>query len=137
MYIHKTKIRVRYAETDQMGVVHHSTYAIYYEQARTEALRNLGVSYREIEQKGIMLPVISLNVEYIRPAKYDDLLTIDTILSEVPSSKILFKYETYNEQQVCINKGVTVHAFINTQTNRPCRVPQWLLDLLIPIINKS
>jgi len=128
MYCHETKIRVRYAETDQMGVVHHSTYALYFEEARTEAIRILGFSYREIEEKGIFMPVIDLKIKYIKPAQYDDLLTIKTYVREMPSSSFRFEYETYNANNQCINKGETTLAFVNRQSNRPCRAPEWLLE---------
>ena len=137
MYCHETKIRVRYAETDQMGVVHHSTYALYYEEARTEALRQIGISYREIEEKGIMMPVVDLKIKYIKSARYDDVLKVRTILRELPSSKMVFEYETYNEQNECINKGETTLAFINMSIKRPCRAPEWLIELLQSHLKKT
>jgi acyl-CoA thioester hydrolase len=130
MYCHETKIRVRYAETDQMGVVHHSIYALYFEESRTEAIRELGYSYREIEEKGIFMPVIDLKIKYIKPAQYDDLLIIKTFVKEIPNSTFKFEYETYNSKNQCINKAETTLAFINRQTNRPCRAPEWLTEVI-------
>jgi len=137
MYCHETKIRVRYAETDQMGVVHHSTYALYYEESRTEAIRKLGYSYREIEEKGIFMPVIDLKIKYIKPSRYDDLLTIKTFVRELPNSSLKFEYETYNADGQCINKGETTLAFINRQTNRPCRAPEWLTEVLTKYMDEK
>lgn len=136
MYSYDTKIRVRYGETDQMGVVHHSTYALYYEEGRTEALRHLGLSYREIESRGIFMPVISLTMKYLRSAYYDEQLTIRTYIKEMPTSKITFEYETYNEKNECISKGETVLAIVNKETQRPCRAPEWLTELLAKNMKK-
>jgi len=94
-----TNVRVRYGETDQMGVVYHGNYASYFEIARTEWLRNLGVTYKELENKGIMLPVISLFFNFIKSAKYDDVLTIIVILKKKPLVKIEFDYEIYNQKK--------------------------------------
>ncbi|ETN95659.1 acyl-CoA thioesterase [Zhouia amylolytica] len=127
---HQINIRVRYAETDQMGVVYHGNYAQYLELGRVEWLRNLGVSYRSMEESGIMLPVISLQMSYKKSAKYDDLLTIKTRLKKTPSVKIEFDYEIWNEKEELLLEGNTVLAFINMETNRPTRCPDYILEQL-------
>jgi acyl-CoA thioester hydrolase len=123
MYISETSIRVRYAETDQMGYVYYGHYAMYYEVARVESLRQLGLTYREIEEMGVMMPVLENKSRYLAPARYDDLLRIVTTMREKPGVKIKFEYEIYNGENALINKGETVLVFINKATNKPCRQP--------------
>jgi len=125
-----TNIRVRYGETDQMGVVYHGNYASYFEIARTEWLRNLGVTYKELENKGIMLPVISLFFNFIKSAKYDDVLTITVILKKKPLVKIEFDYEIYNQKKEKISTGNSVLAFMDMKTNKPLRCPNYILEKL-------
>ena len=125
-----TNIRVRYGETDQMGVVYHGNYASYFEIARTEWLRNLGVTYKELENKGIMLPVISLFFTFIKSAKYDDVLTITVILKKKPLVKIEFDYEIYNQKKEKISVGNSVLAFMDMKTNKPLRCPNYILEKL-------
>ncbi len=125
-----TNIRVRYGETDQMGVVYHGNYASYFEIARTEWLRNLGVTYKELENKGIMLPVISLFFNFIKSAKYDDVLTITVILKKKPLVKIEFDYEIYNQKKEKISVGNSVLAFMDMKTNKPLRCPNYILEKL-------
>ena len=125
-----TNIRVRYGETDQMGVVYHGNYASYFEIARTEWLRNLGVTYKELENKGIMLPVISLFFTFIKSAKYDDVLTIIVILKKKPLVKIEFDYEIYNQKKEKISTGNSVLAFMDMKTNKPLRCPDYILEKL-------
>ena len=125
-----TNIRVRYGETDQMGVVYHGNYASYFEIARTEWLRNLGVTYKELENKGIMLPVISLFFNFIKSAKYDDVLTITVILKKKPLVKIEFDYEIYNQKKEKISIGNSVLAFMDMKTNKPLRCPNYILEKL-------
>jgi len=123
MYISETSIRVRYAETDQMGYVYYGHYAMYYEVARVESLRQLGLTYREIEEMGVMMPVLENKSRYLAPARYDDLLRIVTTLREKPGVKIKFEYEIFNGENTLINKGETILVFINKATNKPCRQP--------------
>ena len=123
-------VRVRYGETDQMGVVYHGNYASYFEIARTEWLRNLGVTYKELENKGIMLPVISLFFNFIKSAKYDDVLTIIVILKKKPLVKIEFDYEIYNQKKEKISTGNSVLAFMDMKTNKPLRCPDYILEKL-------
>ena len=123
-------IRVRYGETDQMGVVYHGNYATYFEVARTEWLRNLGVTYKDLENNGIMLPVISLSFNFVKSAKYDDLLTISVFLKKRPLVKIEFDYEIYNQNKEKISTGNSVLAFIDMKTNKPIKCPDYILNKL-------
>ena len=122
-----TKTRIRYSETDQMGVVYHGNYAQFFELGRTEWLRSLGVTYKDMEIKGIMLPVISLNCNFIKSALYDDVLTIKTILKKKPMVKIEFDYEIVNQNNELICTGNTTLAFMNRKTMKPARCPDYLL----------
>jgi acyl-CoA thioester hydrolase len=130
MYNSQTTVRVRYAETDQMGYVYYGNYAMYFEVARVESLRQLGLTYKELENMGIMMPVLEHTTRYKAPARYDELLTIRTTIKEKPGVRIRFFYEIYNEQQVLINEGNTELVFIDMKTNRPCRAPQQMQDVL-------
>ncbi|HET9487110.1 MAG TPA: thioesterase family protein [Chryseosolibacter sp.] len=123
MYISETSIRVRYGETDQMGYVYYGHYAMYYEVARVESLRQLGLTYKEIEEMGVMMPVLENRSKYLAPARYDDLLRIVTTLREKPGVKIKFEYEIFNDENKLIHQGETVLVFMNKLTNRPCRQP--------------
>jgi len=125
-----TNVPVRYGETDQMGVVYHGNYASYFEIARTEWLRNLGVTYKELENKGIMLPVISLFFNFIKSAKYDDVLTIIVILKKKPLVKIEFDYEIYNQKKEKISTGNSILAFMDMKTNKPLRCPDYIFEKL-------
>jgi acyl-CoA thioester hydrolase len=130
MYISETSIRVRYGETDQMGYVYYGHYAMYYEVARVESLRQLGLTYREIEEMGVLMPVLENTSRYLAPARYDDLLRIVTTLREKPGVKIKFEYDIYNGENTLIHKGETVLVFINKATNRPCRQPPAMQKVL-------
>ena len=125
-----TKTRVRYSETDQMGVVYHGNYAQFFELGRTEWLRKLGVTYKGMENNGIMLPVISLSCKFIKSAKYDDILTIETFLKKKPMVKIEFDYIITNQDQDLICTGNSVLAFMNMETGKPRRCPDDLLERL-------
>ncbi len=127
-YTNETKIRVRYGETDQMAYVYYGNYAQYFEVARVEWMRNLGLSYKELEAQGIMLPVLKLEVNYHKPGKYDDLLTIKTIVKKKPSVRIEFHFEIYNEQNELITTGFTSLVFIDMKRNRPTKAPKIVLD---------
>ncbi|MFK7812292.1 MAG: acyl-CoA thioesterase [Maribacter sp.] len=130
MNFNEISFRVRYAETDQMGVVYHGNYAQYMEMGRVEWLRTMGISYKNMEENGIMLPVISLSINYKKPALYDDLITVRTILKKMPSVKIEFDFEIYNEAREILAEATVVLAFIDMERNRPVRCPQYLLDLI-------
>ena len=121
-------IRVRYGETDKMGYVYYGNYAQYFEVARVELLRSLGVSYKSLEDSGVMLPVLHFDIKYIKPAYYDDLLTIKTIVEEVPQVKIKFKYETYNQENVLLNVAETTLVFVDMKSNKPTMCPEKLLN---------
>jgi acyl-CoA thioester hydrolase len=126
----ETEIRVRYGETDQMGVVYHANYAVYFEVGRTEWLREFGFSYSAMEVEGIMLPVISLNINYKNSARYDDVLKVKTKLKKMPTASIEFDYELTNHKDELLATGNTVLAFIDAKRNRPTRCPKYLLDKL-------
>jgi len=129
MFSHETQYRVCYGDTDQMGVVYYGNYPRLYEIGRTELMRDLGLSYKEIEDEGIALPVISLNVNYHRPAKYDEVLCIRTTIKEIPNSRIQFFYEILNEEGKRINTGDTVLVFIDRKSQRPTRAPKNIMQL--------
>jgi len=131
---HEIKVRVRYSETDQMGVVYHGNYAQYLEMGRVEWLRNLGITYLSMEENGIMLPVISIKLNFVKSAKYDDLLSVKTILSKIPSVKIEFDYEIKNQNEEIIATGNTILAFINMQKKRPVKCPDYLLEKIDDIL---
>ncbi|WP_445455239.1 acyl-CoA thioesterase [Flavobacterium sp. HNIBRBA15423] len=123
-------VRVRYAETDQMGVVYHGNYAQYFEMGRVEWLRNLGISYKWMEENGIMLPVVALNMNYKKPARYDDLLKVKTIFKSQSSVKIEFDYEIYNEKVELLTTGYSMLVFVNMKTGRPTLPPDYVMERL-------
>ena len=132
MYRSETKIRVRYAETDKMGFVYYGNYAAYYEVARVEALRSLGLTYRSMEESGIILPVLENYSKYILPALYDDLLNIVVMIRELPGTRIKFEYELYNQDNKLINLGYTTLVFVDLKTGRPMDIPAFILEMLKP-----
>lgn len=125
----EVKIRVRYKDTDAMGVVHHSNYVNFYETARTEMLREFGTTYKTLEKSGVMLPVRSVVMDFFAPARYDDLLTVKIFLKDPPAAKMVFYHEIYNEAGELVNKGTVVLAYMNADTRRATRAPQWFLSL--------
>ena len=125
---HEISVRVRYAETDQMAVVYHGNYAQYFEMGRVEWLRNMGVSYKWMEDNGIMLPVVSLTMNYKKPARYDDLLIIKTIFKSQTSVKIEFDYEIYNDKRELLTTGYSMLVFVDMKTLRPTIPPSYVLD---------
>ena len=130
MNLNHFSFRVRYGETDQMGVVYHGNYVDYLEIGRTEWLRKLGLTYKEMEEDGIILPVIHLQIDYKKSAKYDDLLTIETILVNRPVVKITFDYKIRNESGELLAEASTVLAFMDKHTLKPIRCPEYILDKL-------
>ena len=129
MFISEVKIRVRYGETDRMGYVYYGNYAEYFEVARVEALRELGMNYKEMEDSGIMLPVYTFNIKYIRPALYDDMLTIKTSIKEIPkTTRITFLHDIYNEKQELLNTGEVTLVFIDTKSKKPIGAPENFLE---------
>lgn len=130
MRLNSFSFRVRYGETDQMGVVYHGNYAQYLEMGRIEWLRALGISYKSMEENGIILPVISLQIDYKKSALYDDLLTVETNIKKSPLVKIEFDYKIYNEARELLVTANTVLAFMDKQTNRPVKCPDYILEKL-------
>jgi len=125
MFIYDSKVRVRYIETDQMGIVHHANYAQYYELARTECFEACsGMSYEQMEAEGVMLPILDLQARYLKPAYYNQVLTIRSIVRELPTVRLHVEYEIYNEAQELINQGKTTLVFVNKATRRPCAPPE-------------
>lgn len=127
---HQFSVRVRYAETDQMGVVYHGNYAQYFEMGRVEWLRNLGVSYKWMEENGIMLPVVSLTMNYKKPARYDDLLTVKTLFKKQTSVKIEFDYEIYNEEGELLTTGYSMLVFVDMKNGKPTIPPSYIIEKL-------
>lgn len=123
-------LRIRYGETDQMGIVYHGNYAQYFEIGRTEWLRNLGITYKKMEEDGIKLPVISLAVNFKKSVCYDDVIKVKTKLKKMPTASIEFDYEIENENGEIVTTGNTILAFIDINRNRPTRCPQHILDKL-------
>jgi acyl-CoA thioester hydrolase len=132
MFVHSTKIRVRYGETDQMGYMYYGNYAEFYEVGRVEMLRSTGLTYSGMEQSGIMMPVLEMKSKYLKPALYDEEITVKVIMEKIPGVKIHFRYELFNEKEELINIGETTLAFINMETNRPCFPNQDFIDRLKP-----
>lgn len=128
MFTHETRLRVRYGETDQMGYMYYGNYAEFYEVGRVEMLRKIGLTYRGFEEQGIIMPVLELRCKYIKPALYDEEITMKVILNQMPAVRIKFDYELYNEKQELINIGETTLVFVNAGTKKPCLPPQEFLD---------
>jgi acyl-CoA thioester hydrolase len=128
MKTHQTFVKVRYAETDQMGVVHHGNYAQYLEMARIDWLAQFDVSYRQMEKDGIMLPVYSMEFTFLKPAAFDDVLKIETRLKSFPTAKIEFDYTIHNQEEELLTKASTTLVFMDANSKRPMRCPQYILD---------
>jgi len=128
MAFNEIKIRVCYGDTDKMGVVYYGTYPRFYEAGRNEFLRSYGITYREIEDAGIVWPVRTLNITYLKPAFYDDLLTVRTIVEEMPAVRLKIKTEIYNQKEELINCAEVVLISTNPKTGKAMRTPQWLLE---------
>ena len=137
MYQSETTVRVRYGETDQMGYVYYGCYAMYYEVARVESLRQLGVTYKEIEANGIMMPVLENKSKYLAPGRYDEVLRIVTTIRHMPGVRVTFHYEFFNEENKLIHQGETILAFVDKNTGRPCRPPQVMQRVLEPFFNNE
>ena len=130
MYSFETKVRVRYGETDQMGFVYYGVYAQYFEVGRVELLRSLGVGYKSLEEEGYFLPVVNFEIQYKKPALYDDELIIKTTIKEMPSARIAFYYETYNIKKVLLNTGKVVLVFVDKTNRKPCLTPSIVINKL-------
>lgn len=136
MYSHTTHLRVRYGETDKMGVVYHAHYVEYYEVARTECIRSLGFSYRELEERGIILPVTKVESRYKDSLYYDDDITIKATIKEMPGYKIKFFYDVMKDQHI-VNKGCTELIFYDVKKQRPCKPPKEIIDSLEPYFSDN
>lgn len=132
MFQNATKLRVRYGETDQMGYMYYGNYAEFFEVGRVEMLRSLGLTYSGMEASGIMMPVLEMKCKYLKPARYDEEITINVIMDKMPGVKIHFRYELFNERNELIHIGETLLAFINMKTNRPCLPNADFLEKLKP-----
>ena len=138
MYQAEIQIRVRYAETDQMGYVYHGNYAAYFEVARTEAFRQLGISYKEMEAAGVGMPVGELRTKFRRPARYDDLLTVRLLLRKpARGASVLFEYEVYSEARELLTEGHTLMVFVKLASGRPVPVPAAVVDRLAPYFGEK
>lgn len=124
------QVRVRYGETDQMGVVYYGNYAQYFEMGRTEWLRKFGLSYKWMEDNGVLLPVINFNVKFKQSAHYDELLTVVTTLQKLPAIRISFNYEIFNEKKELITTASTTLVFVDKKTKKPIMAPAYLLEKL-------
>jgi acyl-CoA thioester hydrolase len=132
MFEHTTKVRVRYGETDQMGYMYYGNYAEFFEVGRVEMLRSVGMTYSGMEESGIMMPVLEMKCKYLKPARYDEEISIRVILDKMPGVKIHFRYELFNERDELIHQAETLLAFVNMKTNRPCLPSQEFLDKMKP-----
>lgn len=133
MYISETQVRVRYAETDQMDVVYHGNYATYFEVGRVESIRQLGISYKSLEEAGIIMPVVEWHAKFLRPAHYDDLLTIRTTLRHLPTDHhIIFEQEVYNEKGKLLTSGKAVLYFLEAATKKKTNMPDEMREKLQP-----
>ena len=135
MFVSEVQLRVRYAETDRMGYCYYGNYAQYFEVGRVEALREVGHSYRSLEDKGILLPVSTYSVKYLAPAHYDDLLTVRTRILSSPTAKMEFAYETFNEKGLKLNEAETTLVFVSEKNGKPMRAPQELIESLSKYFN--
>jgi acyl-CoA thioester hydrolase len=133
VFITETLIRVRYAETDQMNVVYYGNYAQYFEVARAESIRNLGLTYKEMEAAGVMMPVVEMQTKFLRPAHYDDLLTIKTIMRELPiDHRILFEHEVFNQEKKLLTLGKVILYFVKIGSFERTVMPDTMRILLKP-----
>lgn len=136
MFVSETRLRVRYAETDQMGVVYHGNFFLYYEVARVESIRQLGFTYADMEKMGVIMPVVEVQSKFLQPALYDDLLTIKSILKELPANhKIEFHHEVYNEKEELLAAGKIILYFMEAKTMKRTVMPEQLLKKLKPYFN--
>ena len=132
MFSFEYTLRVRYVETDQMGFVYHGHYATYYEVGRVEMFRSFGLPYKDLEAQGVMMPIFEQTVRFRQPSRYDDLLTIKSVISALPDTRMLVQGEIYNPEGKLINNSLTTLVFVHTQTHKPMRCPAALVELLQP-----
>ena len=137
MYKSEVKLRVRYAETDQMGYCYYGNYAQYFEVARVESLRSLGVAYKDLEDMGIILPVTHFQIKYLKPAFYDENLSVKSYIVKLPSARIFFEYETYNQKNEKLNFAETSLVFLNKNSKKPVNCPNVIVEKLKPYFNEN
>ena len=137
MFEHRTQFRVRYADTDQMAFVYYGNYARYFEIGRVEALRSLGISYRQLEEEGVMMPVLENYSKYLRPAFYDDMLEIRVMIKEMPGIRIRFDYEIFRHTGELIHTGYTLLAFVSVATKKLCSPPDSVLEAVRRFFEKT
>ena len=130
MITHDTQIRVLYRDTDKMGVVYHANYIVFYEAARNEMFRAIGLPYTLLEQMNIAMPIVEVESKYKAPAYYDDLLTVRATVKELPEVRAVVEYEVFNEAGTVINTGKTILGYVNMERKRPCRAPKEFIDEL-------
>ena len=133
----ETQIRVEYHHTDQMGIVHHSNYVKFFEVARTEWLRAAGLTYAEMERRGVMMPIVDVHIKYRMPAYYDELIRVKAMVEQMPMARMTFNYEIHGEDGREIASGSTTLGFIDSVTRRPQRAPQWLMGVLEREFNRE
>ena len=137
MYSHEIEIRVRYGETDMMGYLYYGYYSFYYEQARVDTMRNLGIPYKQMEAMGYLLPVSDMHIKFLKPAYYDDIVKIKCLIKKMPLVRHVFYYEMYNSEGELINQAETTLVYLDKDTRKPVPCPQFILDLLKPYFPES
>jgi len=130
MLTSRTKYRVRYADTDQMGVVYYGNYVKFYEIGRSEMIRDLGYTYRELEESGVFMPVASVNARFNKPLYYDELISIETTIKNIPQARMVFYHTIYNEKEQLVHSAEVTLVFLSKETNRPVRVPEYMIKAL-------
>lgn len=133
--IFEHRLRVRYAETDRMGYCYYGNFAAFFEVARVEALRELGITYRQLEDEGVILPVLDYQIKYFKPAFYDEELRIETVIEKVKGARIFFSYKTYNEKNEQLNQATTTLVFVDFHTKKPMIPPADLVEVLSKATN--
>jgi acyl-CoA thioester hydrolase len=128
MIVSKSKIRIRYDEVDKMGYVYHGNYAKYYHISRTDLLRKIGISEIELEKYNVLLPVTEMNIKYLKPVFYDDIITIQTSLQKIPTSRLVFYHEVSSNSGEIINRANSTVAFVDINTRKPMKAPQIIID---------
>jgi len=138
MIRHKTEIRVQYADTDQMKVVYHAKYLEYFEVGRSALIRSLGMPYSELEDRGILLPVVEVYAKYRKPARYDELLLIESFVTEIPHATLKIEYRIcFGSEENLLVEGYTVHSFLNSSTSKPTRAPSYFVQILEKAMTSS
>jgi acyl-CoA thioester hydrolase len=137
LYSHEIEIRVRYGEVDMMGYLYYGYYSFYYEQARVETMRSLGIPYKEMEERGFLLPVRDLKIKFIKPAFYDDVVRIKTMIKEMPSVRHVFHYEMFNLENELINEAEVTLVYLDKETRKLTQCPEFVRELIRPYLEKQ